>query len=119
VGWFGWPSLIVDCVVVTLLLFPVTGLAMGFAAAFVPAESREGCAVLAVVAAAVAYWVVPLGRWGQTVGMKVLGVRIVRTGDLGLPGYRLAFVALMSRWRPVPALVTVDDAAWCSWRRAS
>jgi hypothetical protein len=43
----------------------------------------------------------------------------LRAGNLDLPGYRLAFVALMSRLRPVPALVTVDDAAWRGWRRAS
>jgi uncharacterized RDD family membrane protein YckC len=119
VRWFAWPSLVIDCVLVTLLLFPVTGLAMGFAAAFAPAESRDGIVILAVVAAAVAYWVVPMGRWGQTAGMKVVGVRIVRAGNLDLPGYRLAFVALMSRLRPVRALVTVDDAAWRGWRRAS
>jgi hypothetical protein len=64
VRWFAWPSLVIDCVLVTLLLF-------------------------------------------------------LRAGNLDLPGYRLAFVALMSRPRRVPALVTVDDAAWRGWRRAS
>jgi hypothetical protein len=51
--------------------------------------------------------------------MKVVGVRIVRSGDLCLPGYRLACVALMSRLRPNPSLATVDDAAWRAWRAAT
>jgi uncharacterized RDD family membrane protein YckC len=116
----GLPSLIVDCAVLTVLMWPVGGLVYAVARAFVSAPGAETAMALGAIAFFVAFFVVPIALWGKTVGMHVMGIRVVRTADLGMPGFRLALMALMARWgRPMPFLTTVNDLAWRSWMQQS
>lgn len=69
--------------------FPI-GILVGFWLATTQPESTDvstSAAFLLLSLAAVVYQVVPVALWGQTLGKKIMSIRVVSGQDLGKPGW--------------------------------
>ena len=85
--WRRIVAVILDGLIVS---FPI-GFVVGFWLATTQAESTEEVSMPAAFfllsLAAVVYQVVPVALWGQTLGKKIMGIRVVSGQDLSRPGW--------------------------------
>jgi uncharacterized RDD family membrane protein YckC len=119
--WARFFAALIDGVITNVISFaiaaPLVGAGSYYGTGSKGLGSRLGANAIMVVIAIV-YYFFQHGRWGQTIGKRVLGIRVVRSQDGGPISYGTA------AWRVVfeylIALVTCGigalvDVAWILW----
>jgi uncharacterized RDD family membrane protein YckC len=116
--WRRLIAAIVDGLIVYAVTWLLTAPILGFGTMYEGSLARQTFANIVAGVVAFLYSVLQHGRWGQTVGKRVMSLRVVRAEDAGAIGYgqaawRLLFAYLIS-------LVTCGvgglvDVAWILW----
>jgi uncharacterized RDD family membrane protein YckC len=105
-----------------LIVYAVTWLAaapfIGFGTMYEGSLARQTAANLVAGVLAFLYYALQHGRWGQTVGKRMLALRVVRADDFGRISYGQAAWRLVFAY--VLSLLTcgiggVVDVAWILW----
>lgn len=109
---------IVDGLIVYAVTWVLTAPILGYGTMYEGSAARRTVANLIAAAVAFLYYVLQHGRWGQTLGKRLMHLRVVRADNGGAIGYgqaawRLLFAYLIS-------VVTCGigglvDVAWILW----
>jgi uncharacterized RDD family membrane protein YckC len=86
---------IADALFVTLVLTPLTWIVMGIGTAVgadVKGEAALGIVALVIVVMGFLYTLIPTALRGQTLGKRLVGIRVVRSDNFDVPGWRRAAI---------------------------
>jgi uncharacterized RDD family membrane protein YckC len=116
--WRRLIAAVVDGLIVYAVTWLVTAPALGFGTMYEGSLARQTAANLIAGIVAFLYYVLQHGRWGRTLGKRVLGLRVVRADDAGAISYgqaawRLLFAYLVSL--ATCGIGGLVDVAWILW----
>lgn len=111
---------IVDGLIVYAVTWLLTAPVLGFRTMYEGSLARQTVANLVAGVVAFLYYVLQHGRWGQTLGKRVMSLRVVRADDAGPISYgqaawRLLFAYLVSL--ATCGVGGLIDVAWILWDR--
>jgi uncharacterized RDD family membrane protein YckC len=138
---------IVDALFVTLVLTALAWIVMGISASVgvdLNDETALGILAVVIVVMGILYTLIPTALWGQTLGKRLAGIRVVRSDNFDVPGWRRAAIRTLGLtplgWMPygnaavaagesmfmftrtrqglhdlIAGTVVVDDREWRRW----
>lgn len=116
--WRRLIAAIVDGLIVYAVTWVLTTPALGYGTMYEGSVARQTVANLIAGVVAFLYYVLQHGRWGQTLGKRLMHLRVVRADDAGRISYgqaawRLLFEYLISL--ATCGIGGLVDVAWILW----
>lgn len=118
--WRRLIAAVIDGLIVYAVTWLLTAPILGFRTMYEGSLARQTSANLIAGIVAFLYYVLQHGRWGQTLGKRVMSLRVVRADDAGPISYgqaawRLLFAYLISL--ATCGVGGLIDVAWILWDR--
>jgi uncharacterized RDD family membrane protein YckC len=116
--WRRLIAAVIDGLIVYAASWIVTAPILGFGTIYEGSVARQAAANLIAGVLAFLYYVLQHGRWGQTLGKRTMGLRVVRAEDAGAVGYGQAALRLVFAYA-ISAITCgiggIIDVAWILW----